>query len=101
VLAPLYWINDSPVNLLAAQAVLMAMAAWPLWVFTRRALGTAAAYLIAITYVTCGPVAQVIGFDFHEVAFAPLLMAIMYERFQAGRKVHVVLAADPASRSTR
>jgi len=93
VLAPLYWINDSPANLLAAQAVLIAMAAWPLWVFTRRALGTTAAYLVAITYVTSGPVAQVVGFDFHEVAFAPLLTAIMYERFQAGRKVHVILAA--------
>src|SRR6266705_285524 len=39
VLAPLYWIFNSPVNLLLAQAVLFALAIPPVWLFTRRALG--------------------------------------------------------------
>jgi uncharacterized membrane protein len=93
LLAPLYWIHDSPADLLLAQAVLVAAAIWPLWVFTRRALGPTAAYLTAFIYALSWPVAAAINFDFHEAAFAPLLMGILYERFQAGRKTHVVLAA--------
>src|SRR5260221_577042 len=51
-LAPLYWIHNSPVTLLVAQAALFALAIPPLWVFTRRALGggrkaVAAAYLVS------------------------------------------------------
>src|SRR5260370_12450903 len=38
-LAPLYWIFNSPVTLLVAQAVLFALAIPPLWGFTRRAFG--------------------------------------------------------------
>ena len=54
-LAPLYWIFNSPETLLVAQAVLFALAVPPLWLFTRRAFGggrkaTVAAYLVAVAY---------------------------------------------------
>lgn len=39
LLAPLYWVYDSPIDLLLAQAVLFALAVPPLWVFTRDAFG--------------------------------------------------------------
>ena len=89
-LAPLFWIWDNPQTLLVAQAVLFALAIPPLWIFTRRALGggwkaTAAAYLICIAYGLSWPLAGAAAFDFHEVAFAPVLTAIALERFQAGR----------------
>ena len=42
LLAPLYWIHDSPTTLLVAQGVLFALAIPPLWVYTRRRLGAAA-----------------------------------------------------------
>lgn len=93
LLAPLYWIADTPATLLVAQAVLMALAAVPLWVFTRRAMGAGAAHLVAAAYLLSWPVVEAVAFDFHEVAFAPLATAVMLERWQAGRKVHVVLAA--------
>ncbi|NUT43972.1 MAG: DUF2079 domain-containing protein [Thermoactinospora sp.] len=93
LLAPLYWVADTPVTLLVAQAVLMALAAVPLWVFTRRAMGVAAAHLVAAAYLLSWPVVEAVAFDFHEVAFAPPATAVMLERWQAGRKVHVVLAA--------
>jgi uncharacterized membrane protein len=89
-LAPLYWIYNSPVTLLVAQAVLFALAIPPLWVFTRRAFGggqkaTTAAYLVSVAYALSWPIASALAFDFHEVAFAPVLTAVALERLQAGR----------------
>jgi uncharacterized membrane protein len=90
-LAPLYWIWNSPQALLVAQAVLFALAIPPLWLFTRRAFGggggkaTVAAYLVAVTYGLSWPIASALAFDFHEVAFAPVLTAVALERLQAGR----------------
>jgi uncharacterized membrane protein len=89
-LAPLYWIFNSPETLLVAQAVLFALAVPPLWLFTRRAFGggrkaTIAAYLVAVAYGLSWPIASAAAFDFHEVAFAPVLMAVALERLQAGR----------------
>jgi uncharacterized membrane protein len=90
VLAPLYWIHNSPSTLLVAQAVLFALAIPSLWLFTRRAFGggrkaTAAAYLVAVAYGLSWPLIAAVAFDFHEVAFAPVLTAVAIERFQAGR----------------
>jgi uncharacterized membrane protein len=96
-LAPLYWIHNSPETLLVAQAVLFALAIPPLWVFTRRAFGgggqaTAAAYLVSASYALSWPIASAVGFDFHEVAFAPVLTAVALERLQAGRLRSALIA---------
>jgi uncharacterized membrane protein len=90
VLAPLYWIYNSPTTLLVAQAVLFALAIPPIWLFTRRAFGggrkaVIAAYLVAVAYALAWPIASALAFDFHEVAFAPPLIAVALERLQAGR----------------
>jgi uncharacterized membrane protein len=90
-LAPLYWIWHGPQTLLIAQPVLFALAIPWLWVFTRRAMGgsgrkaTAAAYLACIGYGLSWPLAAAVAFDYHEVAFVPVLTAIALERLQAGR----------------
>jgi uncharacterized membrane protein len=89
-LAPLYWIYDGPRTLLVAQAVLFALAIPPLWVFTRRAFGggtkaTVAAYLVSVAYALSWPIAAALAFNFHEVAFVPVLTAVALERLQAGR----------------
>ncbi len=93
LLAPLYWIHDGPTTLIVAQAVLFALAIPPLWVFTRRLLGAGAAYFVCGAYALSLPVAAAISFDFHEVAFVPVLTAVMAERLQAGRRAHAALAA--------
>jgi uncharacterized membrane protein len=89
-LAPLYWIWNTPITLLVAQAVLFALAIPWIWVFTRRAFGggpkaTVAAYLVSVAYAVSWPLASALVFQFHEVAFAPVLMAVALERLQAGR----------------
>jgi uncharacterized membrane protein len=96
-LAPLYWIYNGPQVLLVAQAVLFALAIPPIWVFTRRAFGgggkaTVAAYLVSAAYALAWPIASALAFDFHEVAFAPVLIAVALERLQAGRLRSALIA---------
>ncbi len=93
LLAPLYWIHGGPATLIVAQAVLFALAIPPLWLFTRRLLGPGAAYFVCGAYALSFPVASAISFDFHEVAFVPVLTAVMAERLQAGRRAQAVAAA--------
>lgn len=92
LLAPFYWIHDGPGSLIVAQALLFAAAVPFLWLFTRRVLGTAPAYLVAVAYALSWPVAQAIAFDAHEVMFVPVLTAIMIERYHAGRPLPAFLA---------
>ena len=89
-LAPLYWIYNNPQTLLVAQDVLFALAIPPLWLFTRRAFGggqraVIAAYLVSVVYLLSWPIAAALAYNFHEVAFAPVLTAVALERLQAGR----------------
>src|SRR5271157_278255 len=93
LLAPLYWIHDRPATLLVAQGVLFALAIPPLWAFTRRQLGPGAAYFVCVAYALSLPVMEAVIFDFHEVAFVPVLTAVMVERFDAGRRWQAILAA--------
>ncbi len=93
VLAPLYWIHDGPETLLVAQSVLLAVAVVPLWAFARRRLGVGGAYCAAGVYALSWPVAETVAFDFHELAFAPVLSALMLERDDAGRRWQCAAAA--------
>src|SRR3984893_9114684 len=86
LLAPLYWIHDGPGTLLVAQSLLLALAVVPLWVLARRELGVVAAYAVAGAYMVSWPIAQAAAFDFHEVAFAPLVTALVFERLSAWRR---------------
>ena len=88
LLAPLYWIHDSPATLLVAQGVLFALAIPPLWAYTRRRIGPGAAYFVCVAYALSLPVMAAVIFDFHEVAFVPVLTAVMVERFDAGKRWH-------------
>ncbi len=93
LLAPLYWIHDGPESLLVAQAVLFALAIWPIWRFAERRLGPGAAYCAAGAYALSWPIAEALAFDFHEVAFVPLLSALLVERYDAGRRGQAAVAA--------
>ena len=79
LLAPLYWIHGSPATLLVAQGVLFALAIPLLWAYTAPA-GAGAAYLVSVAYALSLPVMAAVVFDFHEVAFVPVLTAIMVEK---------------------
>jgi uncharacterized membrane protein len=93
LLAPLYWIHDGPQMLLLAQSVLLALAVVPLWAFARRRLGAWQAYCAAGVYALAWPVAETVAFDFHEMAFTPVLSMLMLERHDAGRRWQCAAAA--------
>ncbi len=93
LIAPLYRLHDGPATLLITQAVLFALAIVPIWRFTERRLGRAAAVCASLAYALSWPIAEALRFDFHEVAFAPLLTALAIERFDAGRRGRAAVAA--------
>ena len=77
VLAPLYWIWENVGVLLIAQAVLLAASIVPVFVFCRRRLGRAGAYLMVLAYASFWGIASALSFGFHEVAFVPLLVGLI------------------------
>ena len=75
VLTPLYWIWADPVMLIVAQALLVAAAAVPIFHFAVPRVGRLGAYALAAAYLGYWAAHAGVAFDFHEVAFAPLLIA--------------------------
>jgi hypothetical protein len=47
---------------------------------------------MSASYALSWPIASAVGYDFHEVAFAPVLTAVALERLQAGRLRTAILA---------
>jgi uncharacterized membrane protein len=76
LLAPLFWIWDSVEALLAAQALLLALAIVPIFLFTEKRLGKWAAYLFAVSYSIFWGIQKAVEFDFHEIALAVPLIAL-------------------------
>jgi uncharacterized membrane protein len=94
-LAPIYRVFPSPITLLVAQAALVAVAVVPLAGCAQRALGRGAAVVVAVGYGLSWGVAEAIGFDFHEVAFAVPLVAFSVVAFVEGRHTAAVAWALP------
>ena len=94
-LAPLGTCSCGPAPLIVAQAVLIAASVVPVVLFARPRLGDNGALLVGVGYgLFCG-IQSAIAFDFHEVAFAPLLIAsaaLLADREQWWRSLACALA---------
>ena len=77
LLTPLYWVWSDPKALLIAQAVLIAASIVPVYSWCRDRVGRGAAHLLAAAYVMFWGVHSAVAFDFHEIAFAPVILAFM------------------------
>lgn len=76
IVAPLYWIWDSPDVLLLVQAALIAASVPFVHAFAARRTGPRAALAVAAAYGCGWAVQAMVDFDFHEIAFAvPVLAA--------------------------
>jgi uncharacterized membrane protein len=75
LLAPLYRIAPAPDTLIVAQATLLALSVAPVFAFARRRLPRAAALALAVAYGLFWGMQRTAISDFHEVAFAPVLIA--------------------------
>ena len=95
LLAPLYWIHDSPTTLLAAQGALIALGVVPLMRWAHRSIGLGAALVVGFGYGFSFGVANAVTFDFHEVAFAAPLIAFAAVAFGEGRLTAAVAWAAP------
>jgi uncharacterized membrane protein len=91
--APVYRVFPSAVTLLVIQGLLFAASLPSVWLFSRRALGRPAAYLITVAYALAWGLQAAMAADFHEIAFAVPLLAIALERLDAGRLRSAVIAA--------
>jgi uncharacterized membrane protein len=91
--APVYRVFPSAVTLLVVQGLLFAASLPSVWLFSRRALGRPAAYLITAAYAVAWGLQAAMAADFHEIAFAVPLLAIAIERLDAGRLRTAVVAA--------
>ena len=76
-LAPLYWLWSDVRMLLVAQALLVAAAAVPVFLYCLPRVGRPGAYALAVAYLLFWGVHSAVGFDFHNIAFAPLLIAAL------------------------
>ena len=75
-LAPLYWIAPRPETLIVAQAVLFALSLLPIARFVRRRLDATPTFLLCAACGLFWGLQRAAAFDVHELAFAPLLIAV-------------------------
>jgi uncharacterized membrane protein len=76
LLAPVYWIAPRVEALIVAQSVLLAASIVPVFAFARRRLPADSPFAIAVVYALFWGIQRTAWFDFHELAFAPLLIGI-------------------------
>lgn len=89
-LAPLYWIWSDPRMLLGAQAVLLAAASVPIFVWANERLGILPALAFQVAYLVFWGVLGGDIFDFHEVAFAAPIVSIALYALLTRRDVLLV-----------
>ncbi len=75
VLAPLYWVLPRPELLVTAQAFLLSLSAVPVYVLARERLGPGLGLAMSTAYILFWGIQKAAAFDFHELAFAPVLIA--------------------------
>jgi hypothetical protein len=91
VLAPLYWIWDDPRMLLIAQALLFAVSIVPVARFTARRFGSRTALWVGLIYGISWPLQRAVQFDFHEIALAVPLIAVLLDALDRRRLRTVVV----------
>ena len=95
LIAPLFLAAPTPVTLVVAQALLVAVSVIPVSRAASAKLGRMPARIIAVAYALSWGLQQLIAFDFHELAFAVPLLACSLSALVRGRTKAAVLWALP------
>ncbi len=95
LIAPLFLVFPGAVTLLVVQAFLTAVSVIPVSRAAEARLGTPAGRMIGAAYGLSWGLAQMIDFDFHEIAFAVPLLACSLSALLRGRTRAAVLWALP------
>lgn len=91
VLAPLYWIWDTPIVLLVAQSVLVTASVPVVYAIARRRLRPSGSLGVAFTYGVGWALQAMVAFDFHEIAFAVPLLALALDGLDRGSDRELVI----------
>ncbi|MBA3489278.1 MAG: DUF2079 domain-containing protein, partial [Longispora sp.] len=95
LLAPFYWLAPSPLTLLIAKAMLLALSIVPITRIAMDTCGRLAGLGLGIAYGLSWGIQQAVVFDFHEVAFAVPLLAFSIEALLRQRWQAAVIWALP------
>ncbi|MFI0453989.1 DUF2079 domain-containing protein [Actinomadura sp. 6N118] len=95
LLAPFYRLFPTPVTLLVAQSLLVALSVVPVTRAAARLLGRARGVAIGGAYGLSWGIQGAIDFDFHEICFAVPLIALSFEAVLAQRWRPALLWALP------
>ena len=95
LIVPFFLVFPSPATLLAAQALLTAVSVIPVSRAAAATLGRGAGWAIGAAYGLSWGLAQMVDFDFHEIAFAVPLLAFSLSALVRGRIRPAVLWALP------
>ncbi len=86
LLAPLYWVCDSPKTLLITQTAALAIGAWPVFLIAEKRLGSPWLGLVfAVNYLMYPALQWMNIFDFHPESFATLSLLFALWFVQSGR----------------
>lgn len=91
LLAPVYRVFPTPITLLVAQALLLAVSVIPITRFAMTTAGRLGGLGIGTAYGLSWGLQQAIGFDFHEICFAVPLLAFCLVRL-AEQRWHAAVA---------
>ena len=91
-LAPVYYVLPYVETLLAVQSLLVALAAWPIFLTANHILQSRWQALIVSVFYLINPfVIYGAGWDFHEIAFAPLLIAFILWAIVCKKRTHLLV----------
>jgi uncharacterized membrane protein len=90
VVAPLFWIWPDTRMLGLLLGALVGASIFPVYSFSERRLGPGLALVTTTAYVFWWPIQGLVGFDFHEIAFAVPLVAWLIDSLDRGRRSTVV-----------
>ena len=85
LLAPLYWAWSDARVLLMAQGGLLGASLVPVFLYARPRVGRVGAYLLTAGYALFWGISAGVGYQFHELAFAPLLLGLAIYFADQGR----------------
>lgn len=90
-LVPIYGLFPEPVTLLIIQSILLSLGAVPVYLCGREILGKEAGCIVGFSYLLYPSLHGVNLYDFHEIAFLPLLLGMAFWGFLSGRKNLVLI----------
>lgn len=95
VLAPFYRLFPSPITVLVAQALLLALSVIPVTRVARDLVGAKRGLAIGVAYGLSWGLQEALAVDFHEICFAVPLLALSLEYLLRGRWRACAWAAVP------